>query len=161
MTSTAWDDPVARLPFQVRPRRGEGAVSFITRLAQANHLPPAYLRKYLAKPPTHLGVPTWPRLAAAAGRDLDELRQILNTIMCEECGGSMQPMAMTGAKPRTCSRACRQKRYRKRVPAAEWQKAPCRVCGQLVRFRLGQGGSSKLSGAQVSAGPAGGDAACA
>jgi hypothetical protein len=50
----------------------------------------------------------------------------------------MRPTASFGVKPRTCSRACRQNRYLKRIPPAEWRRAPCRVCGQLVRFRLGQ-----------------------
>ncbi|GES30244.1 hypothetical protein San01_27310 [Streptomyces angustmyceticus] len=56
------------LPFQVRPRPGEGIRSFIGRLAHANHLPPRYLRTYLCEPPEHLGLPSWTRLAAAAGR---------------------------------------------------------------------------------------------
>jgi hypothetical protein len=86
MTSSAPDTEVARLPFKVRPRQGEGVASFITRLAKANYLPPAYLRKYLAEPPMHRGSPTWPRVAAAAGRNPAELRQILNTVNCEECG---------------------------------------------------------------------------
>lgn len=138
MTPPSWGSPVARLPFQVRPQQGEGAASFITRLAQENHLPPAYLRKYLAEPPEHRGSPRWPRIAAAAGRDPDELRQILETIECEECGAPMRPMASFGVKPRTCSKACRQKRYRRRIPAADWKKIPCRVCGQAMRLRLGQ-----------------------
>jgi hypothetical protein len=134
----AGESPVVRLPFQVRPQSGEGARSFITRLAQANHLPPAYLRKFLTEPPAHRGVPSWDRLAAATGRDPAGLQQVLETIKCEECGAPMRPLASFGVKPRTCSSACRQKRYLKRVPAADWQKVPCRVCGQLVRFRLGQ-----------------------
>lgn len=110
---------------------------FITRLAHANCLPPAYLRKYLAEPPSHRGTPSWDRIAAAAGRDRVELRQVLETVECEECGAPMQPMASFGVKPRTCSKACRQKRYRRRIPAADWKKVPCRVCGQMMK-RLGQ-----------------------
>lgn len=138
MTSPTGHSHVARLPFQVRPKSGEGARTFITRLAQANCLPPPYLRKYLADPPMHRGLPSWDRLAAAAGRDPSELRQILETIQCEECGAPMRPMASFGVKPLTCSRSCRQKRYRRRIPAAELTKVPCRVCGRAMRFRLGQ-----------------------
>lgn len=138
MTSPSEYGPVARLPFQVRPKSGEGAKTFITRLAQANCLPPAYLRKYLTSPPLHRGSPTWDRIAAATGRDPGELRQILETIPCEECGAPMRPMASFGVKPLTCSRSCRQKRYRRRIPAADWKKVPCRVCGQAMKIRLGQ-----------------------
>lgn len=137
MIPPARESPVAQLPFQVRPQSGEGARSFITRLAHANCLPPAYLRKYLAEPPSHRGTPRWDRIAAAAGRDQVELRQVLETIECEECGAPMRPMASFGVKPRTCSKACRQKRYRRRIPAADWKKVPCRVCGQAMK-RLGQ-----------------------
>ena len=138
MTLPAGESPVARLPFQVRPQSGEGARAFIFRLAQANCLPPAYLRKYLTQPPLHRGSPTWDRIAAVAGRDPVELRQVLETIECEECGTPIRPMASFGVKPRTCSKACRQKRYRRRIPATDWKKIPCRVCGQLMRLRLGQ-----------------------
>jgi endogenous inhibitor of DNA gyrase (YacG/DUF329 family) len=138
MTSLASDTDVARLPFIVRPQRGEGAASFITRLAQANHLPPAYLRKYLTEPPLHRGKPTWPRIAAAAGRDLTDLQLILNTVECKECGAPIQAKSMFGPKPLTCSRACRQKRYRKRYPASEWRREPCRICGKLMKMQIGQ-----------------------
>jgi predicted nucleic acid-binding Zn ribbon protein len=138
MTSPAPDTGVARLPFKVRPRSGEGAASFITRLAKANHLPPAYLRKYLTEPPLHLGSPTWPRIAAAAGRDPADLRLILNTVECKECGGPIQAKSMFGPKPLTCSRACRQKRYRKRYPTSEWRREPCRICGKLMKMQIGQ-----------------------
>ena len=138
MTSSAPDTEVARLPFKVRPRQGEGVASFITRLAKANYLPPAYLRKYLAEPPMHRGSPTWPRLAAAAGRDPAELRQILNTVNCEECGAPIQSKASFGVKPLTCSRACRQKRYRKRYPASQWRRERCRICRKVMVMRIGQ-----------------------
>lgn len=138
MTSPAPDTEVARLPFKVRPRQGEGVASFITRLAKANYLPPAYLRKYLAEPPMHRGSPTWPRVAAAAGRDPAELRQILNTVNCEECGAPIQSKASFGVKPLTCSRACRQKRYRKRYPASQWRRERCRICRKIMRMRIGQ-----------------------
>jgi endogenous inhibitor of DNA gyrase (YacG/DUF329 family) len=138
MTSPAPDTEVARLPFKVRPQRGEGAASFITRLAQANYLPPAYLRKYLTEPPQHLGRPTWPRIAAAAGRDLVDLQLILNTVECKECGAPIRRKSMFGAKPLTCSRACRQRRHRKRYPASEWRREPCRICGKVMRMQIGQ-----------------------
>lgn len=138
MTSSAPDTEVARLPFKVRPRQGEGVASFITRLARANCLPPAYLRKYLAEPPMHRGSPAWPRVAAAAGRDPAELRRILNTVNCEECGAPIQAKASFGVKPLTCSRACRQKRYRKRHPASQWRRERCRICRKVMVMRIGQ-----------------------
>jgi endogenous inhibitor of DNA gyrase (YacG/DUF329 family) len=138
VTASPWEKPLAQLPFQIRPQSGEGARSFIVRLAQANHLAPSYLRKCLAEPPLHRGSPTWDRIAAATGRDPVALRQILETIECAECGTPIRPLASFGAKPRTCSKACRQKRYRKGIPTTDWKKVPCRVCGQLMRLRLGQ-----------------------
>ncbi len=138
MTSSTPDTEVARLPFKVRPRQGEGVASFITRLAKANYLPPAYLRKYLSEPPMHRGSPTWPRVAAAAGRDPTELRRILNTVNCEECGARIQSKASFGVKPLTCSRACRQKRYRKRHPASQWRRERCRICRKVMVMRIGQ-----------------------
>lgn len=138
MTSSAPDTEVARLPFKVRARQGEGVASFITRLAKANYLLPAYLRKYLAEPPMHRGSPTWPRVAAAAGRDPVELRQILDTVNCEECGAPIQSKASFGVKPLTCSRACRQKRYRKRYPAGQWRRERRRICRKVMVMRIGQ-----------------------
>ena len=38
------------LPFQTRPATGETTGSYVRRLARANHLRPAYLRRYLADP---------------------------------------------------------------------------------------------------------------
>lgn len=138
MNRSAGEAPVLRLPFQVRPQSGEGPRSFIIRLAQANCLPAAYLRKYLTQPPVHRGTPTWDRIAAVAGRDPAELRQILETVECTECGKPIRPLASFGVTPRTCSKACRQRRYRKGIPASDWKKVPCHVCGQLMRPRLGQ-----------------------
>lgn len=138
MTQPAGEAPVLRLPFQVRPQSGEGPRSFIIRLAQANCLPPAYLRKYLTQPPLHRGTPTWDRIAAVAGRDPAELRQILETVECTECGKPIRPLTSFGVTPRTCSKACRQRRYRNGIPASDWKKIPCHVCGQLMRLRLGQ-----------------------
>jgi hypothetical protein len=127
---------IAQLPFQVRPQSGEGARSFILRLAEANCLPPAYLRKFLAEPPLHRGGPSWDRIAAVTGREPVELQKILETIECQECGTPIRPMATFGVTPRTCSKACRQKRYRKGIPDSDWRKVPCRVCGVAIKFRL-------------------------
>lgn len=124
------------LPFQVRPRSGEGARLFLIRLAEANHLKPFYLRKCLTEPPLHRGAPAWDRIAAVTGRDPIQLRQILETIECAECGTPIRPASSFGSLPRTCSTACRQKRYRKGV--TDWEKILCRVCGKLFRVRLGQ-----------------------
>ncbi|MFD3330947.1 hypothetical protein [Streptomyces sp. NPDC058701] len=68
------DPTVSRLPRQIRPMDREGVETFIVRLAQANHLQPAYLRDYLCPPPHHRGKPSWGRLAAATGRHPAALR---------------------------------------------------------------------------------------
>jgi hypothetical protein len=38
------------LPFRTTPVTGENTSSYVRRLARANHLRPAYLRRYLADP---------------------------------------------------------------------------------------------------------------
>lgn len=65
------------LPVRVRPVAGEGAESYLRRLARANHLKPSYLRRYLATPQGSYG-PIHPgRLAAIAGRSLGALQHAL------------------------------------------------------------------------------------
>lgn len=127
-----WNQPLNDRPHDPQPTEP------IEMTSKANYLPPAYLRKYLAEPPMHRGSPTWPRVAAAAGRDPAELWQILNTVNCEECGAPIQSKASFGVKPLTCSRACRQKRYRKRHPASQWRRERCRICRKIMRMRIGQ-----------------------
>ena len=138
MTEPQARPPIAELPFQVRPRRSEGARSFILRLAEANCLPPAYLRKVLCEPPLHRGSPTWPRIAAAAGRNSAELQSILETRYCTECGTAMPPVSTYGVRRKTCSRICRQQRYLNGPARKNWRTAACRVCGGSMMFRLGQ-----------------------
>ncbi len=126
------------MPFQVRPRTGEGARSFLLRLAQANHLAPAYLRRFLAEPPLHRGSPSWSRIAAVTGRDAADLRRVLEALECLECGKPMHPKASFGVRPKTCSRACRQNRYLKGAVLKPRTMVPCRVCGKSMRAQLGQ-----------------------
>jgi len=126
------------LPFQVRPRSGEGIRSFIVRLAHVNHLPPRYLRTYLCEPPEHLGLPSWTRLAAATGRAPETLLATLETRRCLECDAEIPPSDVIGRQALRCSQACREKAYRKRHPRAPVQKAPCRECGKSMKIQPGQ-----------------------
>jgi hypothetical protein len=63
------------LPIRPRPATGESTVSYIRRLARANHLRPNYLRRYL-RDPDHGGIRLdW--LAILAGRPVDSLERAL------------------------------------------------------------------------------------
>ncbi len=63
------------LPIRPRPRTGEPTVSYLRRLARANHLRPRVLDRYLRDGP---GSPIrLERLAALAGRSLDALTKAL------------------------------------------------------------------------------------
>lgn len=126
------------LPVQVRPQAGEGVRAFIVRLAQANHLPPRYLRTYLCEPPRHGGPPSFDRLAVVTGRDAETLRTTLETKRCLECGAAMPPLGILGRRALRCSQACRQKDYRRRNPRAHWPKVPCKHCGQKMRVHPSQ-----------------------
>ncbi|MFE4797241.1 TniQ family protein [Streptomyces sp. NPDC056708] len=108
------DERLRLLPGQVRPQAGEGIRAFIVRLAQANHLPPRYLRTYLCEPPHHRGLPSFGRLAAITGRDAEALRTTLETRRCLECGAAMPPLGVLGRQALRRSRSCRQKAYRRR-----------------------------------------------
>jgi hypothetical protein len=65
------------LPIRVRPGAGEGAESYIRRLARANHLKPSYLRRYLATPEGSYGPVRPDQLAAVTGRSLNALLHAL------------------------------------------------------------------------------------
>ena len=134
MTSPPSDgEVVARLPFQVRPVAGEGGRSFIVRLAKANHLRPAYLRKYLVDPPWRRGSPSWHRLAAVTGREPEMLRAVLETRQCKECGTPIPPGVAFGNRATYCSSKCRARPYRRNTVTA-----PCRICRQPMTLRPGQ-----------------------
>lgn len=51
MTLPCPQQPLRRLPIDVRPAAGERTELYIRRLARANHLRPSYLRRFLAGPP--------------------------------------------------------------------------------------------------------------
>jgi hypothetical protein len=108
--------PVAELPIQVFPRPCEGPESFISRLAEANYLKPAYLIACLSEPPTERGTLSWTRLAAAAGQDRLELEEVLERtpppspvqLVCEYCGRA--PRNSTPEPPPWwCSARCRRR----------------------------------------------------
>jgi len=66
------------LPFRPRPAADETAVSYVRRLARANHLRPGYLRRYLRDP----GNPSQVRLdwlAVLAGRDQAAIERALTS----------------------------------------------------------------------------------
>jgi hypothetical protein len=71
------EQPLRQLPIDVRPAAGERAESYIRRLARANHLPPSYLRCYLAGPPHWQGQVQPQRLAALTGRPARILQHTL------------------------------------------------------------------------------------
>lgn len=119
MTPDMEPDPtVSRLPRQIRPMDREGVETFIVRLAQANHLQPAYLRDYLCPPPHHRGKPSWGRLAAATGRHPAALREALEgpATRCAECDAPLPPKGTAGGSPRRhCSARCRQRAHLRRT----------------------------------------------
>lgn len=67
--------PLAPLPVPVRPRHGETALSYVRRLARANHLRPSFLRSVLCLP----GQRTIraDRLAAVSGRSVTALEHTI------------------------------------------------------------------------------------
>jgi len=77
MTTAASGDGGSPRPLPVRPRpvTGESTGSYIRRLARANHLRPAYLRRYLASPKD--GTIRTELLAAMSGRTLTALEHAL------------------------------------------------------------------------------------
>ncbi len=73
---TADAGPPRPLPIRPRPMTGESPASYLRRLARANHLRPAYLRRYLREP----GSPDTIKLgwlAVLAGRSLPALERAL------------------------------------------------------------------------------------
>lgn len=62
------------LPFRPRPVTGESTGSYLRRLARANHLRPAYLRRYLASPKGAISIEL---LATMAGRSPAALQHAL------------------------------------------------------------------------------------
>lgn len=81
MPASAGDPPAGQshsprpLPFRTRPATGETTSSYVRRLARANHLRPAYLRRYLADPQN--GTIRIDLLAALAGRSPAALEHAL------------------------------------------------------------------------------------
>ncbi|MEV7086334.1 hypothetical protein AB0O07_10600 [Streptomyces sp. NPDC093085] len=126
-------EPIAELPLQIRPIAGEGCYPFIARLAQANCLPPSCLRRFLAGPPGYRGNPSWERLAALTGRDAEQLRRILDTTKCKECGSVFLLDRTFGHLPRYCSARCRARPSLKRKITE-----PCRICQQPMKIQFGQ-----------------------
>lgn len=128
---TADSEPIDKLPFQVRPIAGEGCYPFVARLARANCLPPAYLRRFLAGPPRYQGRPSWARIAAVTGRDPEQLRKTLDTVKCKRCGSEFEVTRTFGVMPRYCSTRCR-------VPQKHQVMEPCRICRQPMKIQFGQ-----------------------
>jgi hypothetical protein len=128
---------ISNLPIQVRPIAGEGGRSFLIRLARANYLPFAYLRKFLIEPPGGRGAPSWDRLAAVTGRDAAQLRKILEAATCKQCGGPMPPPTSSFGHQSAlyCSSVCRKRKEKiLRISTT----APCRICHKPMRIQIGQ-----------------------
>lgn len=105
-------DQPAPLPVRLRPVAGEGAESYIRRLARANHLKPSYLRHYLATPQGSYGPIHPSQLAALAGRPLPALQHALSDLIAR------QPRQHQPRRHRTRQHAEAEKRLnqqRKRV----------------------------------------------
>ncbi len=128
---------VRQLPFQVRPRAGEGFRSFASRLAQANHLPFPLLMSFLRQCPGREVLP-WTPLAAVTGRDPDLLRQLLETVNCRKCGTPMPPTGALGRRAVYCSARCLRLVRMARVPLAAQRQQPCWTCGTPTNVRPGQ-----------------------
>ncbi|MCX5099226.1 hypothetical protein OG887_06750 [Streptomyces sp. NBC_00053] len=89
------------MPFEaVDPARE--SYPFTARLARANCLPPAYLRRFLAGPPRCHGRPSRARIAAVTGRDPEQLRKTLDTVKCKRCGSEFAVTRTFGVIPRYC-----------------------------------------------------------
>lgn len=143
------DRPVVVLPIQVFPRPCEGAETFVARPAQANYLKPFYLRVYLCDRPMTAGALSWPRLAAATGRDPVELQDVLertpptppDLLLCQYCSRPPRPNVEAGPAPWWCSARCRRRDdLLKSAPSSsgilpdQKQVLPCPGCGaQFIR----------------------------
>ena len=122
------------LPFRPRPVTGESTGSYVRRLARANHLRPAYLRRYLASPKD--GTIRIELLAAMAGRSLTALEHALADMGPQQ--GTLPPRgrapAQTGSRagPRSSppSAATPPKAA---CPIALWPTATAFTAGQYCK----------------------------
>jgi hypothetical protein len=114
------------LPVRPRPRPGETTATYIERLADANHLPARFLRRYLCAPPWHAGRPELSRLAAVSGRTETALRHALADLTCAHCSS---PLAIrpAGRPARWCSSACALRALRQRARGEPERRDPARI----------------------------------
>ena len=89
------------LPFRPRPVTGESTGSYVRRLARANHLRPAYLRRYLASPRD--GTIRIDLLAAMAGRSPAALEHALAGLGPQQ--GTLPPRGPRARPDRITARA--------------------------------------------------------
>jgi hypothetical protein len=99
----SWQRPARALPRRVRPIGGETTVSYVTRLAEANHLPPAtvfrYLGRFFAAPDrdvlsrrAHLNDLAVQRLIVAADLPADRLYRALPELRTAAAPGADLPI---------------------------------------------------------------------
>jgi len=131
--------PPPRLPIYVRPADGDTLDSYIRRLADANHLPPADLRSHLCAAGS-AGPPRVEKLAAVTGRPLADLQRALTDTRCGMCYQPLRFRTVKGRPAQWCSDHCRMIAHRKRVPLSlqgalrhTLHAAPCAHCGTVVQ----------------------------
>jgi hypothetical protein len=120
-------DRPRRLPIQVPLRPGEHPVSFLRRLAEANHLRPSSLRIFVNVLPGKVGSISVDRLAAITGRTPDQLRRVMPLLP----PGKLTPPSRAKPrkpKPRQRRRASPKPRQRQPPPLP---RTPLLTPGQL------------------------------
>jgi hypothetical protein len=151
------------LPIQVRLQPGEHPISFIRRLAEANHLCPSHMRLYLNVTPGAIGRISIQRLAAVTGRTVDELRRVMPTLppaklkppprpkrprtpkprrpRAAKPKPATTPQRRTTPKPRTIIKATQINPAAKRHPTiidlSERFRVPCRTIIQALAGHVG------------------------
>jgi lambda repressor-like predicted transcriptional regulator len=70
------DGPPDALPIRLRPLLGETAEAFVIRMANANHLRPSYLRRYITPGRQGFGSIDIDKLAAVSGRTTPTIRRM-------------------------------------------------------------------------------------
>jgi ClpX C4-type zinc finger/TniQ len=114
--------PAAPLPIRPRPASGESTASYIRRLAVANHLRPAHLRRYLEDPGSSGGI-RLSLLAILTGRPAESLQHAL---------ADQQPHGGVPARSRPPgARRRKQPGHRPPAPGASRAGPPCcSFCGK-------------------------------
>ena len=116
------------LPLRPRPVTGEGAASYIRRLARANHLRPGYLRRYL-RDPREEGTIRLDWLASLSGRPL----QVLEYALAGPAAGTVLPGTCARPISRDCSRSSTKTLATRAYPSGHWPTGTVSTGGQYAR----------------------------